>query len=244
MPIPREVDKLVQARFEQLLEACDSLAHQAQEDTAKSSPRGIPSGLTRDKVILSGSGFDELRTNFLSVLQIMSGNSSYLTSVMEKIRALQNTPGGVDALIGTIKGIKSDYENGMFINLAEIIEAEMAADYLGQVEQLLSEGQSGKFDHVPAAVLLGAILEDSLRRLCTRQSPPIADLKSDGSPKTLNPLIDDLKKAGLYNELRAKQLRTFAEIRNHAAHGRFSDFSRSDVEQMIKGISNFLAEFM
>jgi hypothetical protein len=31
---------------------------------------------------------------------------------------------------------------------------------------------------------------------------------------TLNPLIDDLKKAGAFNELKAKQLRVWAAIRN------------------------------
>ncbi len=40
-------------------------------------------------------------------------------------------------------------------------EAEIAADYMGQAEELLNEGSSGKYDHVPAAVLAGAVLEKS-----------------------------------------------------------------------------------
>jgi hypothetical protein len=128
--------------------------------------------------------------------------------------------------------------------VASQIEAAIAADYMGQAEQLLSEGQSGKFDHVPAAVLAGAVLEKALRTLCGQQLPSIPVVTSKGEPKTLNPLIDDLKKAGVFNELRAKQLRAWADIRNKAAHGEFDQFHKADVEQMIKGISNFLADYL
>ncbi len=124
------------------------------------------------------------------------------------------------------------------------VEAEIAADYMGQAEQLLAEGQSGKYDHVPAAVLSGAVLEKALRTLCGKQVPPIATVNSKGEPLTLNPLIEALKKAGVFNELKAKQLRAWADIRNKAAHGEFDQFSRHDVEAMIRGIEDFLAASM
>ena len=60
----------------------------------------------------------------------------------------------------------------------------------------------------------------------------------------LNALIDNLKNAGLYNELKAKQLRAWADIRNAAAHGKFGDFNRKDMEEMLKGVQNFLADYM
>ncbi len=53
---------------------------------------------------------------------------------------------------------------------------------MGQAEQLLDEGQSGKYDHVPAAVLSGAVLEKALRTLCGKQVPPIATVNSKGEP--------------------------------------------------------------
>lgn len=132
----------------------------------------------------------------------------------------------------------------MLEDLTEMIEANVAADYLGQAEQLLAEGQPGKFDHVPAAVLAGAILEDALRRLCQRQTPPIPTTKSDGSPKTLDPLIADLQKANVYNKMKGDQLRSWAKIRNYAAHGEFNQFTRQDVEQMLTGVKDFLANYL
>jgi hypothetical protein len=99
------------------------------------------------------------------------------------------------------------------------------------------------FDHVPAAVLSGAVLEKALRTLCDQQNPPISTNKSNGERKTLDPLITDLRKDRVFNETKAKQLRAWAAIRNHAAHGEFDQFTRKDVENMIRGIKNFLAEY-
>ena len=146
--------------------------------------------------------------------------------------------------ISFLKAVKNDLESGFLDGLASQIEAEIAADYMGQAEQLLGEGQTGKFDHVPAAVLSGAVLEKALRKLCGQQQPPIPVVTANGDHKTLNPLIDDLKKAGLFNELKAKQLRAWADIRNKAAHGDFDQFNRGDVDQMLKGVANFLADYL
>jgi len=146
--------------------------------------------------------------------------------------------------LGILEAVRDDFEKGFLDNLLLRIEAEVAADYMGQAELLLKEGASGSFDHVPAAVLAGAVLEKGLRTLCAQQQPPISVLTPKGEPKTLNPLIDDLKKAGVFNELRAKQLRAWADIRNKAAHGEFDHFKKTDVEQMIQGVTTFLVDYL
>jgi hypothetical protein len=55
-------------------------------------------------------------------------------------------------------------------------------------------------------------------------------------------LIDALRKRKAFNEVMAKQLRAWAEIRNHAAHGRFEEFTSEQVKAMVAGISMFLAQ--
>jgi hypothetical protein len=151
---------------------------------------------------------------------------------------------GVRMFVSVLKGLREDLEHGFLDDLLLKVEAEVAADYMGQAEGLLTEGQPGKHDHVPAAVLTGAVLEKALRRLCDEHQPPIATVDAKGDPKTLNPLIEDLKKASVFNELKAKQLRSWADIRNKAAHGEFDQFKRTDVEQMIEGVKNFLADYL
>ena len=146
--------------------------------------------------------------------------------------------------LSRLKGLKDDFQKGFLGDLGLEIETAIAADYMGQAEQLLADGQSGKYDHVPAAVLAGAVLEKSLRTLCDKQSPSISTVNNNGKPLTLNSLIDVLKKNNVFNELTAKQLRAWADIRNSAAHGQFDEFNRSDVDRMIQGINDFLALHM
>ena len=45
----------------------------------------------------------------------------------------------------------------------------------------------------------------------------------------------------MFNEIQAKQLRAYAAIRNAAAHGEFTEFTRSQVETMVAGITQFIA---
>ena len=138
--------------------------------------------------------------------------------------------------------LKDDLKLGLLDRLVVRVQAEVAADYLGMAEALLGEGGNSQHDHVPAAVLAGAVLERALREMCGRQTPPIPVQKANGEPKTLNPLIDELKVAGVFNELRAKSLRSWAAVRNAAAHGEFDKFTRADVDAMVRGVGQFLAE--
>src|SRR5450432_1028638 len=79
-----------------------------------------------------------------------------------------------------LMALKEDLEAGFLDRLILRVQAESAADYLGMAESLLQEGARGQNDHIPAAVLAGAVLEHSLRDLCSRRSPPIPIVKSNG----------------------------------------------------------------
>jgi hypothetical protein len=159
-------------------------------------------------------------------------------------RGIEISEGGVEIGIGYLSGLQNIVSKDLLGNLGMRIEAEVASDYMAQAEALLGEGIKGSHDHVPAAVLSGAVLEKALKTLCTRQSPPVPVLNQKNEPKMMNLLIDDLKKAGLYNETKAKQLRAWEGIRNHAAHAEFDQFQKSEVEAMVKGIGEFLAQYL
>ena len=188
--------------------------------------------------------FIEWRTKAATLLALVIPPGHVHKDSVEETAALQCTYDLLQNAVSLLRGIKDDLEKGFLDGLASAIEAEIACDYMGQAEQLLAEGHSGKLSHVPAAVLAGAVLEKALRTLCDQQQPPIAQKTTKGDHKTLSPLIDELKKAGVFNEAKAKQLRAWADIRNLAAHGEFNQFKRSDVEAMIPSINNFLADHL
>lgn len=232
MPLPPQIDEQIRAQFQSLITQLQAVANTDYTllfaDTYQATKHTV--------------SFHSLKTNSLSLLQILATKGDHIAQMMETVRNMDD--GQAAILLGILTGLKKDYESGMLINLAQMIEANVTADYLEQAERLLSANKKGEYNHVPAAVLAGAVLEDSLRRLCNRQMPPIPVTKPGGSPKMLNALIDDLKNAGFINELKAKQLRSWADIRNAAAHGHFDEFTRSDTEQMLTGVHNFLSDYL
>jgi hypothetical protein len=201
--------------------------------------RYVPTERTMDY-----EAFGKWEINCESLLDQVIPSKSIHRKIIESPPNYYTSEFKLKSIISVLRALKEDYEKGFLEDLALQIEAELAADYMGQAEQLLAEGQTGKYDHVPAAVLSGAVLEKALRTLCDKQSPPVLTVNTKGQPLTLNPLIDALKKVGAFNESVAKQLRAWADIRNDAAHGDFDQFTRSDVELMIQGINNFLATYM
>ncbi len=182
----------------------------------------------------------EIRTQTITLIHLLFTDSA----LREKhVKDIENLPGDIEGatkLQGILKALQRIYKIGL-LDLRTEIEATTALNYMKLAEQLLGEGVSGQYDYVPAAVLAGAVLEDALRRLCGRQTPPIPTM-TNGKHKMLKNLIDELKKSNSVSVVTAKQLEVWTTIRNSAAHGQFDDFKREDVEQMIKGIENFLAE--
>lgn len=241
MPLPPDIDEKIRDRFKELIKEGESLVPQMKvADEAMRMDYML--GLGEPAYVLHQS-FAEWCTKVKSLLTLLSGNSGIKRELDNIIKATPELK-EAEKILGVLKGLYSDYQNNMLSKLTEFVEAEVMSDYMGQALQLLNEGPSGKYDHVPAAVLTGAVLEDALRRLCQRQSPPISVFDSKGNPKKMSVMIEDLKKSGLYNELKAKQLRSWAGTRNHAAHGEFTEFNRADVEAMITGVENFLRDYL
>lgn len=242
MSLPSQISQKYLARFTNLISEGESIQQAVitipgkyYEDVFRKTHQHAPSHrIDRERLT-------KWKTNSVSLLdQVIPSTSVHrrIIAAVQEITALHELVWGISSL----RGLADDLENGFLSDISTQIESALASNYMEQAEGLLKEGQSGKYDHVPAAVLAGAVLEKSLRSLCDKQVPPVPTLNSKGEQKTLNPLIDDLKKSGLFNESKAKQLRAWAAIRNHAAHGEFDQFNRTDVEQLLQGVNNFLAD--
>ena len=53
----------------------------------------------------------------------------------------------------------------------------------------------------------------------------------------------ELAKAGIYNALWQKKITALADLRNKAAHGKWNDFSKKDVEDMIRDVRGFMENY-
>lgn len=240
MPLPPEVDKLIRDRLSKLTTDASQLSENFASIFLKAKEehpyRNYNNFLNQE---LPSETFYTIKSSLLALIDFMSLESHHLSYLADVIQDMECTIGNVGRLAGFIKSLESDYDAGVLDRLSYRIEAGVVTDYLEQAIGLLESGQSDNYALVLASVLTGVILEDSLRRLCQRQSPSIP-IKN----KKMNTMIEDLKKAGLYNELKAKHLRAWAGVRNAAAHGQFDEFDRNDVEQMLAGVQQFLTDYL
>ena len=51
----------------------------------------------------------------------------------------------------------------------------------------------------------------------------------------------DLAKESIYSKIDQKQVTFWLGIRNSAAHGKYDEYTESDVRLMLEGIKNFIA---
>lgn len=104
-------------------------------------------------------------------------------------------------------------------------------------EHLLTEGFKDA-----AAVLIGGVLEDALRKLS--QSNGLALTNAQGKPLTIDPMNVNLAKAGVYQPLTQKQITSWADLRNNAAHGHYNKYVVSEVKEMLLFVQRFAADFL
>lgn len=234
MPLPPALDQKIRTRFDELIGESSDLILKMKAHRENNPGRFGPN-------YGHESEFQAIVVKVLNLIETVLGRSEQQSEVIKK---RSRGPYALEYIVGTLQGLKNAYENGILESLEERIVANISTDYMTQVEGLLDEGHPGQYDHVPAAVLCGAVLEDALRRLCDRQTPQVPTEKPNGQPKALNALIQDLQKANAFNKLKAQQLRGWAQVRNSAAHGRFDEFNRDDVEPMVSGVKNFLADYI
>ena len=184
------------------------------------------------------------RTQVINLLERVLPAKSTLRKRVGVFLELRNSAPNADEILSTLTATESDFDNGMFDDIEKQIEASISVNYLGQAEMLVRDSDNISNSHIPAAVLAGVVLEKNLRTLCLKNNPQISLKKAGGKDKTLNSLINDLKATSVLNEIYAKQLRAWADIRNAAAHGRFTEFSKEQVAAMIEGINQFLLNYM
>ena len=131
--------------------------------------------------------------------------------------------------LGILRADKDDYENGYLFDTKTLIEAEVFDEFLEQAEELFKKGY-----YQPAAVIAGCVLEDGLRKLCVRNSITLP------AKATIDPMNVELSKAGIYTKLVQKKITALADLRNKAAHGEWSEFTKKDVEDMIRDVRRFM----
>lgn len=182
---------------------------------------------------VSSEVFDEWRLKAKSLISRACGEESEHLKAFSNAEKLQTFDSNYDMfkrLKPVFAAARSDFQGGHLASIRSLVQAELFDSELEQAQELLNQGYIG-----PAAVVAGVVLETTLRDLCDQQSIPHGKLDQMNAA---------LAKKGLYTKLQQKRITAIADIRNNAAHGKWSEFSESDVADMIKDVQRFLAEHL
>src|SRR3990172_1095845 len=113
-------------------------------------------------------------------------------------------------LYGVAKSLKRDYEQ-QFISatFAALVRADVFDDFLEMGDHLLTAGYKD-----PAAVIVGAVLEEHLRKLCAHHAIPIVE---NGKSRKADSLNSELSSKSVYSKLDQKSVTAWQDLRNKAA---------------------------
>lgn len=139
-------------------------------------------------------------------------------------------------LFGIVKSLKRDYENEFIsATFAALVRADVFDDFLEMADHLLIAGYKD-----PAAVIVGAVLEEHLRKLCVHHAIQIAE---KGKSRKADSLNADLASKSVYSKLDQKGVTAWQDLRNKAAHGEFTAYSDAQVDLMLKGVRDFVSRY-
>ncbi len=195
-------------------------------------PRLIPISGEIDDYYVTDDPFYQWRAGALSFLKAVLGdNSTHFQEFQQGCRGHFYT----DALQGQsiLKAAKEDIEGGYLKKLEDLVAADVFTDFLEMAEYLLEQGYKD-----PAASLIGAVLEDGLRKIAKNKD---ITLKSKENISSLNHKIADAK---IYNRLVQRNVEVWNEIRDNADHGKFSEYNADSVKDMCSGVRDFLGKYL
>ena len=218
-----EVDALVQVAERLSREAASARAALGPERIQELSSIAARGGQIIHKLFGPESQYARSWKQVLAAREFTSMHSNHFKHVSE--------------LCGILQGLQHDLKAGMLLDFKRLLQAEIFADFLEMAEHLLDGGYKDA-----AAVLLGAILEDSLRKVA--EAAGVATVGLKGKALTIDPLNVAIAKAGTYGALVQKQITTWANLRNDAAHGNFSKYDAEQTRQMLLFVQKFCADYL
>jgi hypothetical protein len=209
-------------RIKQLLEKAEKV-----KATHKPNPPGVIGFPTLDE-----DAFFEWKSNVENLIILTSGRDSvYYQNFINNVKNGYRSE--VDIGIGILRALKEDLEKGCLTSVRDLVIAEVFTDFLDMAEHLLEKGYKD-----PAASLIGAVLEDGLRRIAEKHNVTV---KHDDDISSLNTRLANKE---IYNRLIQKQIQVWKDIRNSADHGKFDEYNSDQVRLMLEGVRKFLAEYL
>jgi len=187
---------------------------------------------TRDNYEVEGDLFHQWRTSSLALLSATLGPESVHYREFEECCKKSLCHQAIQGL-GILKAVREDIAGGYLQKVEMLVSASVFSDFLEMAEHLLDNGFKD-----PAASLIGAVLEDGLRRICRNNDLPV---KSDDNISSLNRKLAD---KDVYNRLQQREIEVWNKLRDYADHGHFDEYKIDNVKDMLEGVQKFLSGYL
>ena len=139
---------------------------------------------------------------------------------------------GFDKVSAVLDSIANALAKGRLATVEEVVSAEVLGDLLEHAEELLK----AKYN-LAAAIILRAVLEERLRKLCATYNC---------MPAAARPTIENFKQslqvAKVFDKVVVKDVDWMAGVGNAAAHN-LPEFKAEDVPQLYQRVTAFLNRF-
>lgn len=209
-------------RVIELIEMADSVLETCYED-------GYSNKVSSEK-------FYGFKTASLSFIKNLYGTEHPFYSEFEK-NVRSNHPFDTENGKGILNSIRQEIVGGWIFTIKGIISAEIFSDFLEMAKYLLDENYKD-----PTAVMIGSVLEEHLRNLCNKNNIAIETIK-DGKhvSKKADLLNSELSTKSVYNILDQKSVTSWLDLRNKAAHGKYSEYTKDQVVIMYQAVTDFIS---
>ena len=172
-----------------------------------------------------------------NAIQQVAPAGSFFRTELDRLMSNDQLKGGIpisvaEKVLGVLQSVQLEAKAGLLTKLEDQVVATAFDDFLDHASQYHKAGKVKE-----AAVLASAVLEDTIKRIAYKSG-------IGASGQSLEPLIDELAKLNVFTPVKAKRLKSFSAIRNHALHAEWDKLDIKDVGAQIAGLRELLDEHL
>lgn len=172
-----------------------------------------------------------------NAIQQVAPSGSFFRAELDRLMSNDQLQNGiplsvVEKVLGLLQSVQLEAQAGLLTKLEDQVVATAFDDFLDHASDY---HKSGKIKE--AAVLASAVLEDTVKRIAIKSGIETANL-------SLDPLIDNLTKLDVITQVKAKRLKAYAAIRNHALHAEWEKLDLKDIGAQISGLRELLDDHL
>ncbi|NMY42525.1 hypothetical protein HBN76_14480 [Pseudomonas sp. WS 5013] len=168
-----------------------------------------------------------------AVHRATGSNSTYSLQINKILEKWPELHLHTSSIIGVVQAARDDLSAGYINTLIELVHAETFSDFLDMASHLQEAGYKDA-----AAVITGSTLESHIRGLCYKHG---IDIEINGQPAKADRLNSELTKAEAYSKLDNKNVTAWLDLRNKAAHGKYTEYTKEQVDLLIASVRDFIA---